>query len=537
MKRQDYRTLHEDLALSALLNHVVDFVLKDKNSIDKISKGITDRIDGKKVNQIVSGNIAKSAMSLTATFPVIVTEATDVETAVMVSKAVERKSVGMLHMLFAANQITNVTSATEYLKQFHSNVSSKLDLSTTDIDDVLDFSSSYTESHGEPNIDPALIQAVAEDCRVNCSNVLSYDLPQVAISDYSVIKENGKSKVVKNASFTEASLEYTGYNRDEFIPNYEGISIERDPSGEYRVYRSPQEDRGGRRGQQGTSQQPEVIATFRSPNGRFDGNTMVTDANGNRVRLNQLANMTQNTGPRSPEISGADMKSLGDFERNRQLQLDIKKANEAMPSLMVVNFIRENEQGRTVNSVCVIGVKAMLHYVSSSDLINRIVLKNTDNRGLFNFIRATTREISFFKDFLFSINKAKVDAIAKSGKGSSNKLWKLLELRANRLKLAKASNVKEAEFAAITSMIISAQEVEMIKTHHRIDLTKPGTMLSIMRGYNLMAAFIVDPITEKVDFIYDDGSKNFETLSFSSLEREEAGSMYKKIINLTSKGR
>ena len=208
-----------------------------------------------------------------------------------------------------------------------------------------------------------------------------------------------------------------------------------------------------------------------------------------------------------------------------------------MPSLMVVNFVHENAQGRTINSVCVIGVKAVIHYVHSEDLINRFILKNDDNKGLFNFIRATTREISFFKDFLFAVKRAKVDAVAKSGKGSSNKLWKLLELRANRLKLAKASNLKQAEFAAITSVIISKEEAEVIKRNHRIDIMKPGTLLAIMRGYNLMAAFIVDNVSERVDMLYDDGSKNFETLSFMSLEREESGSMYKKVINLISKGR
>ena len=43
--------------------------------------------------------------------------------------------------------------------------------------------------------------------------------------------------------------------------------------------------------------------------------------------------------------------------------------------------------------------------------------------------------------------------------------------------------------------------------------------------------------SEKVDFLFDDGTKNFESLSFMSLEREESGSMYKKVVNLMAKGR
>ena len=58
-----------------------------------------------------------------------------------------------------------------------------------------------------------------------------------------------------------------------------------------------------------------------------------------------------------------------------------------------------------------------------------------------------------------------------------------------------------------------------------------------MRGYSFMAAVIIDEVTEKVDFLWDDGNKRFETLSFMSLEREEANGTYKKVINMLSKGR
>ena len=216
---------------------------------------------------------------------------------------------------------------------------------------------------------------------------------------------------------------------------------------------------------------------------------------------------------------------------------DVKKANEAVPSLMIVNFKTDMGHGHTSLNTCVIGVKAMIHYVSSQDMITRVVMKNSDRRGLLNFIRATTGEIAFFNDFLFAVNRAKIDAVAKAGKGSTNKIWKLLELRANRLKAAKATNKAEASCAAISTIVISQSEVDVIKRLHRIDLNKPGTMIAIMRGYNLMAACIIDEIKERVDFLYDDGTKNYESFSFMSLEREDSGSMYKKVINLATKGR
>ena len=50
-------------------------------------------------------------------------------------------------------------------------------------------------------------------------------------------------------------------------------------------------------------------------------------------------------------------------------------------------------------------------------------------------------------------------------------------------------------------------------------------------------AAIVDEVDEKVSFLWDDGTNDFETLSFMSLEREEGGGMYKKVINMMTKGR
>ena len=40
-----------------------------------------------------------------------------------------------------------------------------------------------------------------------------------------------------------------------------------------------------------------------------------------------------------------------------------------------------------------------------------------------------------------------------------------------------------------------------------------------------------NPDTDTIVF-WDDGTKNFETYSFMSLEREESSGMYKKVINM-----
>ena len=41
-----------------------------------------------------------------------------------------------------------------------------------------------------------------------------------------------------------------------------------------------------------------------------------------------------------------------------------------------------------------------------------------------------------------------------------------------------------------------------------------------------MMAAIIDTVNEKVNFLYDDGTKAFETLSFTALEREASDGLY-----------
>jgi hypothetical protein len=234
----------------------------------------------------------------------------------------------------------------------------------------------------------------------------------------------------------------------------------------------------------------------------------------------------------------ATLKDKADIISKQIVTTDIKKANEATPSLMIINFVTQADgRDNEIVNTAVIGVKCVIHYVPSSEMMNRMVLKNTDRRGLLNFIRATTGEIQFFRDFLFAIDRAKIDAVAKTSKGSNSRIWKMLEIRANRAKMNATARADNAACAAITMLVLSKAEVDIIKQSYRLDLSKASTMLSVMKGYNFIGVAVIDEVNEKVDFLYDDGTKNFETISFMSLEREQGAGEYKKMINTLVKGR
>lgn len=461
---------------------------------DELKRGITGTIGGGNSTGFqMRSNIAKEAKGLTAVFPVLVSESVSVEQAQMIAKAAERKYVTMFQMLFAASQITDAKSAQSYLKKFHNNITSSLDLSDMTVDDVIDFANKLDESVQTTALDNARIteatKAVLEDLAFNedYTRVLSENLNPVSLNNYKIKTVFGDYKATQ---VSEADDTYTTVDVTD-SEEWEGINKDDNNPRKYR----------------------KVTTTRTSPMSARDRAAALKDRN-------------------------TTLKDKADLISKQILATDIKKANEATPSLMIINFVTQaNGQDNEIVNTAVIGVKCVIHYVSSSEMMNRMVLKNTDRRGLLNLIRATTGEIQFFRDFLFAIDRAKIDAVAKTNKGSNSRIWKMLEIRANRAKMNNTARADNAACAAITMLVLSKAEVEIVKQNYRLDLSKASNMLSVMKGYNFIGVAIVDEVNEKVDFLYDDGTNNFETISFMSLEREQGAGEYKKMINTLVKGR
>ena len=462
---------------------------------DELKRGITGTISGTSSTGFkMNSNIAKEAKGLTAVFPVLVSESVSVEQAQMIAKAAERKYVTMFQMLFAASQITDAKSAQSYLKKFHNNITSSLDLSDMTVDDVIDFANKLDEEVQTTALTNARIteatKAVLEDLAFNenYTKVLAENLNPVSLNNYKVKTVFGDYKATQ---VSEANDDYYTVEDRSDSTEWEG----RDDNN-CNVYK-----------------QRTNTTTRRTPITARDRAATLKDKN-------------------------ATLKDKADIISKQIVTTDIKKANEATPSLMIINFVTQADgRDNEIVNTAVIGVKCVIHYIPSSEMMNRMVLKNTDRRGLLNFIRATTGEIQFFRDFLFAIDRAKIDAVAKTNKGSNSRIWKMLEIRANRSKMNTTARADNAACAAITMLVLSKAEVDIIKQSYRLDLSKASTMLSVMKGYNFIGVAVIDEVNEKVDFLYDDGTKNFETISFMSLEREQGAGEYKKMINTLVKGR
>lgn len=232
----------------------------------------------------------------------------------------------------------------------------------------------------------------------------------------------------------------------------------------------------------------------------------------------------------APIDEDADTKSMNDVKKRTTggfiadiKDTDIRKVNNMMPSVLVVKLHNKNSQ---ITTNVAVGVKAKIQYVPQDEVIYRISSKNKDKNMLFNFIRSTTREISFLKDFLFALDKAKLDAI-KIQK-SSNSVWKILERRAVRNRVRMFNN--DGGYGGIVSLVISADTLAALNKEYdfKASISEVENLIS---QYNLLSFFVADDVNERATYLFDDASRQFTTVSYTALEKTDSKD-YKKIINL-----
>ena len=396
-------------------------------------------------NKNNTGSIAKRASNLVLVFPVIVSNSLNINTAMIISKAIERKCCSLLQILFSSMQISDADNLQDYVKQFHTN----LDLKTgMDLDEFFGIMDDLVDE-GAVIVNKEMYEAIKEDMH-NINYYLDTDFNPNSINDY---------KVANNA-FGEA--------------------------------------------------------------------TVMLEAKKGNTTTNYYGDGARSSDPLHPNA-----KDQNDYFAHQLLDNDIKKANELMPTTMIVNFISRDEGVNDVIRMSgVIGVKAKMYPVDSMDICNRLASKVKDKNGLFNLVRASTREISFFKDLAFAIDKAKMDAIYMASDSNNAKMFKVLERRAAKNKFSRL--IKKNDASPITSLVISQYEVDYMKQLN-IDMNKSYNARAILEGYNLMDIVVADESMEIARFLFDDGDGVYEALTFDALEKQANDNTYKKVVNLVSK--
>ena len=481
-----FDTIHE-----TAIKDIVDIIKMGINASDTIfssrNKGVA-----------YSSSLTKATKGLIMEFPVLVSKANHIESAGIVAKAYEAKFVTLLHMAFAACGITDDKNGLEFVRGFHTY------LDKVTVDDFMDFMGGMVKENYISADTYSKIKSVTEDMK-NLCYYFGSDINESSLENYKILNNYGNLKVIKEA------------------PNDINDDIEKAVASQEKMKDWEDND---------TSNNDDI---------RTKNDTHRTYDDLLKTRSQLKRNRTQNKNDAEKLALDKDsttlnmMKNQQDMITNYIVPSDLKKANELAPTMMIVNFILHDPNGGEgyVNKQMVIGVKAKLYEVEPTDVINKIITKNVDNNILLKLVKVSTREISFVKDFLLAIDAAKVDALARSKRGSTNKLFKVLERRALGSKIRKTLRQKDC-FKAITSLVISQEEVEELLKNN-IDVSNPSIIRPIMEKLNLISFAIIDESSESVKFLFDTGDDIYETIPLSKLEREQKDGMSKKVINLMAK--
>lgn len=447
-------------------------------------KLVGDTVNPKTAKVRNARSIARATSGLTLAFPVICSNTLPLETATMIAKAIERKNVALLQMAFSAYNITSDSDAISHLSKFHQN----LNLGKMDLDSFMDAMESLSESS---NIYPNEISAIKEDCKRNLNFILDDSINERSLLEYSEIHTMGRESIIYEAPRPK-DLSGNPLSDDDM---------------EDMAYDNT-----------GIGHSKEDIRWYYDQKNKEDKQKLDTIKVNNDAR-DKYRQATQN---RSDQFT----KQL--------LPSDVKKANEMQPTLMVVNFyVNEKDRDLNVAQQFVCGVKSKLYPIDSSDIINKIITKHIDSDVLLKLVKVSTREISFVKDFLLGIDDAKLDSLSKSRKGSGSTLFKALERRALKGKVRRSLRLENSA-KAISTLVISSEEAEELRKYENIDVMNPRTIVPIMEKLNLLYFVVVDTIGESVNMLTD-GETEYESYSFTALERESGDAAYKKAINLITK--
>lgn len=410
-------------------------ILKDITDLIGDAKDLLD--DGQKAlgnNNKAFKSLTRNANNLILVFPVLCTKGISIETASIITKAIEKNCVNLLELLFASIQVNDTADLNDYISRFHSNISIGDKIT---VDDFISFTNGISESvdTGDIKVTDRNVYEAFKNGMKDFSNIAKVSLNEHSLSDFTCRKTTSGYETI-----LEARRNYSGKNNDDDM--------------------------------------------------------------------------------RSEFIS-------------KMSEMDIKKANELMPTKVLVNFYSKNDGEKIQNAI--IGVKCKLYTVDSMEIIERIATKYADTNWVRELVRASTGEISFWRDFVFALDKARVDAINSARKGSSAKMWKVLERRATKNRLSKWK-ANRADSSPITTLVISQDELEYLKKNYDINLENRNIALKLMDEYNFMGLSIVDEPAESASFIWDEGNDaHYETLSFRNLERESNDKDFRKVISLMTK--
>ena len=433
---------------------------------------VADAISNRKQDGYSS--IAARAKDLTATFPILISNRVSLKTAEKIAKALEFKYALMLQMVIASKSFTTSKDAVDFLKNYHTNI------------DAHTYGSFISKFASTEEAYIAYLKA---------SKLINESFQQKNIlSEY--------AKPIKMNVFQEARK-----------PAFVRIDDNSIKVGNEKYVKSKYLDN-------------QTKANQRESN-KKDLQLKAKDK-----KIEDLQKSMQDKQDRFNKELQDKLNDVTPLSRPQLNDQKVKKANALNPLTMNVSFKVKATDQAVVNVEAMIGVKTKLYPVDSMEILDRIYSDRETKINLFNFIRAFSGEIQFWRDFVFALSKAKIDANFNARKVGS-KLWKVLERRSKTSKLSQMLNINNSA-TAITTLVLSSEEAGFLNKEYDIDLLDSSVARKLLDDFNFISIMIVDENLETIRTIMDTGSDEWECNTFKAFERDEEMD-YKQMVKMLAK--
>ena len=441
-------------------------------------------------------SIAKQSQEGTLQFPVIVSRTSlDIENLQTISRSLERQFSSFVQIVLTMNPVLNIETEKNlatYLRKFHQNSDSKTDMNDitnffVDIDNLKENYLLLTDEYD--NI--AILTGTFEGC--STKQIVETNREQLK-----VILEYLKLDLL-NDKFTPNNQSLYKFSNNNLTKFHNRNVLLEAPN------KPPQG--GGTKPPQRPPYKPsaQIISSVGTVNNTFVNNTS--------------KDKIYNGG-------GSESKRLSEFNLPNKTLVDndVKKSNELVPTMLHLRLKLIDKKGDNHGTHdYLIGIKAVIHPVNSEEMISNVVNACKNNNKLFDFIRWTSGEINFLQDFVLNIKEIKTD-VNNRGNGSSP--WWITLKRRKALSKVKNTLLLGNQLLPNTTLVLSMQEVDLIKATYGYDLMNITFVNKIMATYFLLGFVVVDTSSQLAHFLFD-GQNSYQTTTFIGLERE-TGSDEKK---------
>lgn len=532
------------------------------------AKTVTSTIKGLKI-KTPNQSVAKQASNGVLQFPVLASTALGINEQRLVTKAIERECVSFVAVMTSINSVTDAKDIKEYLGAFHQNYDNTLknaagEIMVNKLREAFEIPTTNYSELQNIKLSEATAKLLLKNTKDENDNLLFNEETDVFLN-YSDLNES--ERMTTNAIILEACSkrknegcgDKTCKNNDEYTEvcdteacekkaskfkssqGVDSIVLKEDGNYSNHIFLIRNIENDDLRlvetayfpvetiSESFTSIKSNIKAlsdslleTYESPyNESVLNEATIRNDNFAYVGTGYVKDKLTGKLSETSKLSEANEEAVSKLSSQSKVSnAEIKKTNEIAPTLLNITTYFKDDNGGLHGVDYIIGVKAVLHPISTDSMMENLVNVFKRGKAFHNTMKLTTGEISFVKDYLFAVDRIKKDVNTKfRDNGWWNRL--LRSKKENAMLIAMSKGTKQLPPNA--SIVISEDEVERIKIDHNIDLDLEKNVLDVMNKLHLLGFVIVDPSTETVKMITDNKT-SFSLYTFADLEVKDKDS-------------